>query len=659
MKLVMFIIIILSKILIAGDDFVFENIAAEDWKVTEDPENGIQDAVILFEKVDINDEKLIDEKCYYSIYRRIRILSHNGRSQGDVTTPFLSRDQKVEEIKGRTILPDGKEFYLHQDKILDKEVFKYQDLKVRQKYFHVPRVTDNCIIEYYIKIRLKYPKDSWLMERDIYLKHGEVNWKFYKGKGLSQTNYTFLQDFVTPNYIWFNTSKKLDVEFYPSLKEPDEVHFSVDDIAPFEDEIYTLPDLALKANLRYYYGTNDAPAAFWGNQGDKKERYFREFTKKDSEIKNIINEFDYQESVTDKINSAYNWIQKNIKKTQYDDDEDYDDNEHINDVLKHRYGDATDIDLLFYDILRELNIDAKIAYVVDRDENIFEEQAKYWQFDRSIVVVKNSDDRYTYYDPSTKYLTAGSLLWYNEGISAFVIGSLNENFINTPFSGFRENHTTRMLTMRMEEDQHCEGILTDQIKGHPARDLRMDLDETTELDKRSQLKDHYKTIFPNGKIDSIQVGNLTDPEKNLVIKANIEIPKLGYSSLDRIVLKISDILGSKKNEFLSEKRDYPVLFNYASEVVDIIQVVVPMNYSIEYIPEEQLISNRAGVCQVKVNTLNQDSIIIINRLFRLEKPYFQKDEYKGLRYLFQMRDYFSDAVIILKKKSESPGEKSL
>ena len=187
----------------------------------------------------------------------------------------------------------------------------------------------------------------------------------------------------------------------------------------------------------------------------------------------------------------------------------------------------------------------------------------------------------------------------------------------------------------------------------------MDLDETTELDKRSQLKDHYKTIFPNGKIDSIQVGNLTDPEKNLVIKANIEIPKLGYSSLDRIVLKISDILGSKKNEFLSEKRDYPVLFNYASEVVDIIQVVVPMNYSVEYIPEEQLISNRAGVCQVKVNTLNQDSIIIINRLFRLEKPYFQKDEYKGLRYLFQMRDYFSDAVIILKKKSESPGEKSL
>jgi hypothetical protein len=650
MRLLIFIITLnLICLLKAGDDLEFEPITEKDWAITENPDQRIEDAVILFEKIIIDDEKLIDNKCYYTIYRRIRILNHIGRSQGDVTAPFFSNEQKVEKIVGRTILPDGKEFQLDKSKILDKEIFKNKDFKVEQKFFHMPRVTDNCIIEYIIKLRLKNPRNFWVIERDIYLKYGQVIWKFYKGKGLSGINYSFLSDYVTPNYIWFNTQKSLNVEFIPSLKEPEEVHFSIDDIAPFEDEKYTLPELALKANLRYYYGTNDAPAAFWGQQSDNKEEYFRKFTDDNSSIKEIIKEFGNLPSKQEKINAAYKWIQDNIEKTGYAEDKDFDENENINDILKHRYGDGTDIDLLFYDMLREMNIDAKIAYVVDRDENLFEEKAKYWQFDRSIVTVKGEDNKYTCYDPSTKYLPFGSLLWYNEAIPALLVGSQSNDFINTTFSTFRQNHITRMLTLKMDENLSCYGIVDDIEKGHPARNLRIDLDETTELDRRSQLKDYYKKVYPYGEIDSIEITNLKDPDNSIKIRSKIFLPQIGQNTHDRIILKVSDLLGYQKNELISEKRKYPIIFDYAKEIYDIVKLEIPENYEIEHIPTEQLISNLAGACQMKVMAINNNRIINITRLFRLEVPFFKVEEYPRIRFLFQMRDHFNDAAIILKK----------
>ena len=455
-----------------------------------------------------------------------------------------------------------------------------------------------------------------------------------------------------------NNKQKLNVDYYPTLKEPEEVHFTIENVTPFDDEVFSLPDLALKANLRYYYGSNEAPSAFWGKQSHDRSEKFDDFTRENSKIKNIIKEFELLEYDSEKIVAAYQWIQDNIQKTNYADDEEFDENDNINDVIKHKYGDATDIDLLLYDMLREMNIDAKMVYVADRDESILEKKAKYWQFDRSIVLVRDREDKYTFYDPSPKYLLPGSVLWYNEGLDALIVESQSENFHNTPFSNYKQNHITRLLTLKMNSDLSCIGVVTDKEKGHPARSLRLDLDETTELDQRSQLKDYYEDVFPYGHIDSITIENINDPIEPLIINSKIEMPQIGQNAQDRIILKVSDLLGYQQNEFVTDERIYPIIFKYSHEVLDLVNLEIPENYEIEEIPSEQLISNQAGACQIQVKVLNRGRVVSINRLFRLAMPFFRPDDYPGVRYLFQMRDYFNDAAIILKKIPEKPKIKS-
>ena len=147
----------------------------------------------------------------------------------------------------------------------------------------------------------------------------------------------------------------------------------------------------------------------------------------------------------------------------------------------------------------------------------------------------------------------------------------------------------------------------------------------------------------------VQIKNITDPSNPLNIESSIVFSQIGQKTHDRIIIRISDLLGYQKNEFVSEKRKYPILFDYAKEEYDIVKLEIPENYKIEQIPSEQLISNLTGACQVKVTALNNDRVLNISRLFRLESPFFKVEDYARIRYLFQMRDHFNDAAIILKK----------
>ena len=77
-----------------------------------------------------DDRQLKINKCYYSIYKRIKILSNEGRKWGDVTIPFFNKEQQIEHIQGRTILSNGKIIPLDNSKIFEKDIFVSDEIKI-------------------------------------------------------------------------------------------------------------------------------------------------------------------------------------------------------------------------------------------------------------------------------------------------------------------------------------------------------------------------------------------------------------------------------------------------------------------------------------------------------------------------------------------------
>jgi len=232
------ILLLIPVLSLADDDFKWSPVEEKDWSNFTEIKDSNLGAIILFERIETDDTYLIDNECYYSIYKRIRILNHKGRDYADIQVPYLSRKQEIKDISGRTVLPDGTIIPLEERHIFEKSVFRSSELNVNQKSFFLPGVIDNCIIEYHIKIRLERPINSWEIEKDLHLLKGQLIWKFYRGKGLNRSLYKNVLDFISPNYIWLNTKIKVKTEQRPNIKAPEEVVFSVNNVHPFKIGLY-------------------------------------------------------------------------------------------------------------------------------------------------------------------------------------------------------------------------------------------------------------------------------------------------------------------------------------------------------------------------------------------------------------------------------------
>ncbi len=652
--LLFLVIILLPTFLAADDDFEWLPINESDWSRFLDIEDVELGAIILFERIETDDTNLLDNECYYTIYRRMRILSHKGRDYGDIQVPFLSSEQEIEEIKGRTILADGTIISLEEKHIFEKSFLKSSEIDINQKSFFLPGVSDNCVIEYRIKIQLKNPTNLWNIEKDLFMKYGQFLWRFYRGKGLGSGQYKILSDYVSPNYIVLNNNKlEITFEQKPNIKDPKEILITVDSVNSFKGEPMSLPSSAIKVNLRLFYGDSKPPSAFWGDKSHERSKTLGKFTEENDELEKIIETFKSAKSSDEKIQMVYNWVQNSILNTSYDNSNDeFEDNESVNDVIDNRYGSSSDINKVFYDMLREMNIKAVVCYVVDRDENLLEKQAKYWQYNRSLVAVEFDQKQYKFYNPGAKLMPIEQIHWYSEGIMAFMIGDMATQFRSTPISKDSENKSVRNLILTISDSLDLNGKISEVHKGHKARSLRLSLDESTQRERNNYLYNHINKNYKDCDVDSFSIKGNEDIGKKLKITCNTKFGVFGTKIENRIFIRPYSVFKEKTNPFIKSNRQSLLVFPYSYTTIDAITLELPKNWTIEAIPENLTNESEVGILQYSYLILDGGRKVSIQRLKKLKRPYFVRQNYNKVKQFYKSIDYHNGAILILKKTED-------
>jgi len=98
-------------------------------------------AVILYREING------DDNLYSSTeYVRTKILTEAGRSQADIKLPFFESGQRVLDIAGRTIHPDGSIVNFNGKAFTKTD--RYHGEKMVVKAFTLPEVTVGSIVEY-------------------------------------------------------------------------------------------------------------------------------------------------------------------------------------------------------------------------------------------------------------------------------------------------------------------------------------------------------------------------------------------------------------------------------------------------------------------------------------------------------------------------------
>ncbi len=659
---------------LSGKDFRWHPVSEKDWEVSVDSSKEVFNAVMIFEEVVANHKDLGYDKVYHTIYRRIRILSEEGRKHADVKVPYVNKKQKIEEIKGRVVLRDGTTIPLEKSRILEKDVFKTKKIKIKEKSFSLAGVTDDCIIEYMIRYRLPGPESVWLIEKDISMLEGRFTWEFYRGSGLTSYIYNSVSDFVTPNFLWLYSKYPVDVQYLPSPEDPKRVVFTVKQTDPFKAEPQSLPEIALKAQLRYYYSSRESIGAYWRKLEARMSTQYAEFAKKKKRVADIIAAFDTLSSNRKKIRAVYNWILENVENTNYVVDEKdgkkYKENYYVDEVLKRGYGSGWDINVLFCSMLREMNIDARMVLAVDRDENILAKQAKYWQFDRTLVAVANAQDYFSYYCPGNPYLQAGMVPWYNEGVAAFIVDwelaelSYEEleaftssdiepdQFGTVNFSKPRTNSITCIQKLTLDEEFQANGTMAIHNKGHHAFILRNLLSDASEQDRTDYLKEEMAVIFPNTDIDSLEISGLDDRGTTVITEYQIGYESIGQPMGNRVMIKPYEMFSKEENPFQAENRQYPIIFEHAYQTIETIHLSLPENWIVEALPSDTVFYNKAGQCQISFKTFDEDKTISIQRLFKLNNAFFNPKEYPEVQEIFKAQKSFEDITLLVKETDE-------
>ncbi|MFH2036205.1 MAG: DUF3857 domain-containing protein [Candidatus Zixiibacteriota bacterium] len=524
-----------------------------------------------------------DGKAYRVIYRRIRVLNENGRIWSDVDAPFMGLEQEVFEINGRTILPNGTIINMNENNIFKKEAVRSKEVEFDQYSFSIPGVTDDCIIEYQIKYKLEAPTGMWIIQKEIPLIRGEYFWKFHIFE-ISPYWADFYSSFLpmTPNYLWLNCNLNKNIEYLPSLKEATDMHFTILDVPAFEKEPFMISEISVKSRLICYYAREGTPATYWGKEASYFNKYAMGFCEENKKIKAIIEPIKGLATDQEKIDSAYKWVQNNVLNLNYDSPEPKSkkrtikrikDNKDVNAIIKRGYASPLELSILFWDMLREMDIDAKIGFASDRSENLFVYEAKYWQFDASVVAIPCGDNRYKFYQPGQKYTIPGMVPWYFEGVKALVSAG-DINFINVPFSEATVNSINLFYTYSLNDDFDITGTADIRLNGQPARDIRMRLFDKDSSEYNQILKDKFDEMLIGSSIDSFTVENYNDPYSQLKIKCNVKFPEIENTG-DRILLKPFDYFDDSENPFTSEERKFALLFQYAMEERESAQINIP------------------------------------------------------------------------------------
>ena len=150
-------------------------IPPEDLALKDNPASPGADAMILYR------ESAIDgQQAAFHEYVRIKIFTTEGTRHGDVEVRFFKGADNIEDIRARTIHPDGS-IVNFEGQAFEKEVVKASGYKFLAKTFTLPDVQPGSIIEY--KFRDQYDTHysflnfTWYISNYLFMREGHFSIK--------------------------------------------------------------------------------------------------------------------------------------------------------------------------------------------------------------------------------------------------------------------------------------------------------------------------------------------------------------------------------------------------------------------------------------------------------------------------------------------------
>lgn len=580
---------VLARVFFALICFLFAAVpavAGDDWRPIDPGQLAMKapvvekdaDAEAIFWEVRINDAA---EDLVFSHYIRIKVFTERGKeSQSRIDIPFNGRNRIV-DIAGRTIKPDGSIVELKKDAIFERMIVKVGGFKVKAKTFAMPSVEPGVIIEYRWKeirpnqlannVRLQFQREIPVQFVKYYLKPAQMD-VMYSSLGMS--------------YKMFNGDAS------PPVKEKDGFYTtSMNNVPALHEEPRMPPENQVKTWMLLFYSRDKAvaPQEYWPKLGRELYEALKSGMKVNDDVKKAAaGAIGDATTPEQKLQRLYDFCRTKIKNsnsvtsglTETERDK-LKKNDSPADTLKRAMGDGGDIDQLFAALATAAGFEVRAAALSDRSDIFFDKTFTNSYFLRGIDVAVKVGSEWRFFDPGTPYIPFGMIRWQQEAIPALILDPKEAAFVQTPVSPAEKTVQKRTATLKLSDDGALEGDVRIEYTGHLAVDKKNQNDDDSPAQREQTLRDTIKERMSTAELSNIKIENVTDADKPFVYAYHVRVPGYAQRTGKRLFLQPAFFQKGIGAMFPASTRKLAIYFHYAWKEEDTITIELPSGFALD------------------------------------------------------------------------------
>jgi hypothetical protein len=614
-------------------------------------------AMILYFAVDTDNTK---SKETYSM--RIKIFNDEGKKYANVEIPYVETYSQVEEIQARTIGTDGK-VTAFVDQVFDREIVKSKKLRYHAKVLTLPNVQAGCVIEYAYRVHYKekvpnefqhqeqyifdhgitYPAAEWVVQRNLYLKHGHFTLLPVKGSRVE-------------GFQW-----GLPTNALLQRQGDGRLLFDVDDIPAFEEEEYSPPEQNLKTRMNLYYTAGFyRTESYWSGLAATKSKNYDSFIGLnrskmiDGEVARLTMPKDSDETLLRKM---YDRVQQ-IRALDYEEpktdkerqQEHLKDNKNAQDVLEHGYGHGDEINLLFIAMARAAGLEAHALLLSSRRHAFFMKGYPDREQLDAMVVLVPLEGRNLFLDPQSRYCPFDFLPWSLTSAGGIVVDMYNPRLGSTPAPKSEDAVSRREGTLKLSEEGMLQGIVKVSYGGQEALSERQWAIGKDDTKRREHLEESMKSLLTTGAtVKLLTVDGWEKTGEPLKTEYEIKVPHYATAAGRRLVLPLGVLHTTEKNPFPSPRRTHPVYFEYPYEIYDDIRIELPAGMQAEGLPENKKVDQNAVTYEFTAK--NEGNLLRLSRARRVGAYLISVEQYANLRMHYN-QVLAGDSQLVTLRKTE-------
>jgi hypothetical protein len=622
------VVIVPSSILAHADSWVQPT--PDELRMTAEPAAPGAPAIYLYL------EQRADDKIHiHTTYVRLKVLTEKGKQYADQEINYEGSKFKIAGVEGRTIHSDGTVIPF-TGKPYQKVVEKTGKEKYNATVFTLPDVQVGSIIEY--RYTLEYESNlvvapRWYLQGPLYTR--KAHFYFLPSEhelqdghgGVMQAHVAYASSLPQGASIVYAPSSRsysLDVANIPEYPEEDHM-------PPMHNYTY---------RALFYYTIARTTDEYWATEGkywSKNADRFVDSGKLSSIATTIVGPSDTPEQKLQKIYGAVMTLENTTLTREHSGAEDKALGVKIKtaaDIWAQKRGNREEITRLFVGLARAAGFKAYLAYVTNRDYNLFvPNYLDTGQLDDEIAIVE-VEGKEMFFDPGERYAEFGTLHWKHAATQGIRQTDGGTAVFLSPSPVYKSTSEIRLANLEIKPDGKVSGNIRIALTGTTALRWREFALSNGEDALKQQFTETVQAQMPAGiEVNTDHFLGLTDWKTNLMAILKVT-GSMGTSTAKRVFLPATFFESTSHPLFAQDKRTEPVDLNYPYAAQDTVEIKLPPGFDIESLPKDIEFSDPKNT-YYRAKFTREPGLLKSQRILVVGNVLYEANEYPLLKDFYQ------------------------